>query len=70
VLEVHVIGRTNHQQVEIAIVDQRFEAVILLADGNAVLFRIGEAGRGRIDITDDLEITPGSSKNPRQISKR
>ena len=64
-----MVGRTHHQQVQIFIIEQSFKRVIRFADGDAMLDGIGQAGRGRIDISDDIEIRPGRGKYPRQIAQ-
>ncbi|MDT4860132.1 hypothetical protein FQZ97_946750 [compost metagenome] len=64
-----MIGRTHHQQVELFVVEQRFERVIGLADRYAMFSGIGQAGRRRIHITNNRKIRPGSRKNPCQIAQ-
>ena len=41
VLEMQVIRRADHQQVELCLVEHRLEAVVLLPDGNTVLLGVG-----------------------------
>ena len=66
---MQMVGRADHQQVELLAVEHGFERVELLADRDAMLGGIGQAGGRRIDIAGNRKVIPGGGKDPRQIAQ-
>ena len=64
-----VIGRADHQQVELLGIEHGFERSVLRADIDAVLGGIGQTRGSGIDIAGNGKVGPGSGKDPRQIAQ-
>ena len=69
VVEMHVVRRTDHQQVELFVGDQLLGRGIGLAGGDAVFLHSGKTCGGRVDVTNDLEILVYRLENIGQISE-
>ena len=68
-VEMHVVRRTDHQEIEFFIGDQGLGAVVSLAGRDPLFLETRQARRRRIDITDDLEILVDLMKNVAQITE-
>ncbi len=68
-VEMHVIRRADHQQVELFTGDQVLGGGIGLAGRNALFVQAGQARRLGIDIARDLEAVINRFENITQISQ-
>ena len=66
---MHVVGRADHQQIELFVGDQLLGRGIGRAGGNAFFVKTGKSGRVRIDIADDLEAFVHGLEDIAQIAK-
>ncbi len=69
VVEMHMVGRPDHQQIKGLVGDQLFGGIINPTSGNSLFLQAGKASRGRIDIADDFEILVDFTENVAQISE-
>ena len=69
VLQVQVVGRANHQQIQRVGLCQRLDGGIGPADPNRMRAHRGKAGGGVIDIADDLKPRYNRRKDAGEIAK-
>ena len=69
VLEMQVVGGADHEEIELFSIQHCFERGIGLANGDTVFLGVGQPGRLRVDIADDLEALVLRRKDPRQVAQ-
>jgi hypothetical protein len=68
-IEMHVIGRADHQEIELLVGDQVLRGRIGSTCRDAFFQKAGQTGGIRIDVTGDLEAFVHSLEDITQIAK-
>src|SRR5690606_1589280 len=69
VVEMEVVGRADHQEVEPLGAQQRLRRPVGRSGRDAELTHVGQAGRSRIDVADHPKVRIDRLEHPRQIAE-
>ncbi len=68
-IEMHVVGRADHQEIELFGGEELLRRAIDLAGGNTLFRQSGKSSGVRIDVTDDLEAAVDSLEDIAKIAE-